>query len=134
MSWRLGGAAETVSFLHHLDKNQMDNGERQTRRSTIRPRMIMLRHRDLQWRDVLKIASTTAFCAAALFALQLAASSAYAAPAACKGVEETTCGTTEGCSWVKATKLRKGYCRAKPAPKATKAKPAPKAAPAGAAQ
>lgn len=90
--------------------------------------MIMLRHRDLLWRDVLKIASTMAF-AAALFAFQLAASSANATgakPSPCKGLDEATCGATAECSWVKGSTKVKPYCRAKPAPK-PKAKAAPKA-------
>lgn len=41
----------------------------------------------------------------------------------CKGLAETACGANAGCSWIKATKTKKGkdvkaYCRLKPAKKA----------------
>lgn len=41
----------------------------------------------------------------------------------CKGLTEAVCGANAGCSWIKATKTKKGkdvkaYCRLKPAKKA----------------
>ena len=41
----------------------------------------------------------------------------------CKGLAEAACGANTGCSWIKATKTKKGkdvkaYCRLKPAKKA----------------
>jgi hypothetical protein len=65
----------------------------------------MVRHRDLKWRDVLKIASTTAFCAAALLVFQLGGASAASAKASpCKGLKEADCKANAACAWVKATK------------------------------
>jgi len=47
---------------------------------------------------------------------------AQAKKSACAGLQETACKANSSCSWVKATKTKKGtarraYCRAKPAPK-----------------
>lgn len=44
------------------------------------------------------------------------------AASACKGLAEAACGANAGCSWIKATKTKKGkdrkaYCRLKPAKK-----------------
>ena len=41
----------------------------------------------------------------------------------CRGLAETACGANAGCSWIKATKTKRGkdvkaYCRLKPAKKA----------------
>jgi hypothetical protein len=78
---------------------------------------------------VVKIVSTALFCAAALFALQLTGSSAYAAAASpCKGLDETACQADTTCSWVKPKKSvlgkeKKGYCRAKPVKKSKSTTP-----------
>lgn len=82
----------------------------------------------------MKVTSTIAYVAAALFVLSAAGAPAYAAPSAskeCKKLDESACGANDKCSWVKPTgktilgKEKKAYCRAKPAKKAAPKSSAP---------
>jgi hypothetical protein len=65
----------------------------------------------------LKLAGTAA--AAGILLLFTAGADAQTKKSACAGVQETACKANTSCSWIKATKTKKGttrgaYCRAKP--------------------
>jgi hypothetical protein len=79
---------------------------------------------------VLKISSATTFCAVALCVLLAGASvkAAESAASPCKDLDETGCKADTTCSWVKASKAKKAFCRAKPAKKSKAAKTPPAAA------
>ncbi len=60
--------------------------------------------------------------AAGILVLFTMGADAQTKKSACAGLQETACKGNTSCSWIKATKTKKGtarraYCRAKPAPK-----------------
>ena len=67
---------------------------------------------------LLGAAGTTAI----LVLFSIGGADAQTKKSACAGLQETACKANSSCSWIKATKTKKGtarraYCRAKPAPK-----------------
>lgn len=69
---------------------------------------------------LLKIAGAAA--ATGMLVLFTLSADAQTKKSACQGLQESACKGNTSCSWVKATKTKKGttrraYCRAKPAPK-----------------
>lgn len=72
---------------------------------------------------LLKAASATA--AAGIMLLFTMGADAQTKKSACAGLQEAACKANTSCTWVKATKTKKGtarraYCRAKAAPKKKK--------------
>ncbi len=70
-----------------------------------------------------KAAGATA--AAGILLLFTMGADAQTKKSACAGLQETACKANSSCSWIKATKTKKGtarraYCRAKPAPRKKK--------------
>ncbi len=71
-------------------------------------------------RGLLKASGAAA--AAGILVLLTMGADAQTKKSACAGLQETACKGNTSCSWIKATKTKKGtarraYCRAKPTPK-----------------